>query len=74
MLQSWREPPPTAQALPGGRPAAAGVTVGADAPRERLRGLIHHATLGYLVVMFRSASPARKHGGRRAGGGAREPR
>lgn len=57
-----------------GCPAAAGVTVRADAPRERPLGLIHHAMLGYLVIMFRSASPALKHRSWRAGGPAWELR
>lgn len=59
---------------PRGCPAAAGVTVRADAPGERLLGLIHHAMLGYLVIMFRSASPALKHRSWRAGGPAWELR
>lgn len=58
------------QALPGGCPAAAGLTTGADAHRERLLGLIHHATLRHLVIMSRSASPALKHRRWRAGGAA----
>ncbi|XP_064451561.1 inositol polyphosphate-5-phosphatase A isoform X2 [Mirounga angustirostris] len=67
--------PPPGRRPPGpprGCPAAAGVTVGSDAPREQLLGLIHHATLGYLVTMFRSASPALKHQRWRAGGAAWE--
>lgn len=67
--------PPPGRRPPGpprGCRAAAGVTVGSDAPREQLLGLIHHATLGYLVTVFRSASPALKHQRWRAGGAAGE--